>query len=226
MRLILVRHGETVYNAQARFTGQSDVLLSVLGRRQTAVLGEYLATECLDVIVTSDLERTRVMAEAIASYHALPIWEDTDLRELALGEWEGYTYNEVLARDAELVAQWQVDPVTYAPPGGETVAQLRDRCARALRRWQTRYPEVSVLWVTHGGLIGVLLCHLLKIDLNRRWQFHHENASISEIQLNSDRATIVRLNETAHLHMRGLKTRMVGAVRRMRELHLAPVSDL
>jgi len=226
MRLILVRHGETEYNAQARFTGQSDVPLSVLGRRQTAVLGEYLATECLDVIVTSDLERTRVMAEEIASYHALPIWEDTDLRELALGEWEGYTYNEVQARDAELVAQWQTDPAIYSPPGGETVAQLRDRCARALRRWPTRYPEVSVIWVTDGGLIGVLLCHLLNIDLDRRWQFHHDNASISEILLNSDRATIVRLNETAHLHIGGLKTRMVEAVRRMRELRLSPVSDL
>jgi broad specificity phosphatase PhoE len=205
MRLILVRHGETVYNAQARFTGQSDVPLSVLGRRQTAVLGECLATKCLDVIVTSDLERTRVMAETIASYHALPIWEDIDLRELALGEWEGYTYNEVLTRDAVLVAQWQVDPATYAPPGGETVAQLRNRCTRALRRWQTRFPEVSVLWVTHGGLIGVLLCHLLKIDLNRRWQFRHDNASISEIQLSSDRRTIARLSETAHLHVRGVE---------------------
>ena len=99
MRLILVRHGETVYNAQARFTGQSDVPLSVLGRRQTAVLGECLATECLDVIVTSDLERTRALAEAIARYHALPIWEDINLRELALGEWEA-------------------DPTNYAPPGG------------------------------------------------------------------------------------------------------------
>ncbi len=205
MRLILVRHGETVYNAQARFTGQSDVPLSVLGRRQTAVVGECLATACLDVIVTSDLERTRVMAEAIARYHGLPIWEDSDLRELALGEWEGYTYDEVLARDADLVAQWQVDPTTYAPPGGETVVQLRDRCARALRRWQTRSPEVSVLWVTHGGLIGVLLCHLLEIDLDRRWQFHHDNASISEIHLSSDRATIVRLNETAHLRVRGVE---------------------
>ena len=62
MRLILVRHEETIYNSQARFTGQSDVPLSVPDRRQTAVLGECLATACLDVIVTSDLERTRVLA--------------------------------------------------------------------------------------------------------------------------------------------------------------------
>lgn len=209
MRLIMVRHGETLYNAQRRFTGQSDVPLNMLGKRQAAALGEYLATEHLDVIVTSDLERTRVTAEEIARYHGLPIQEDIDLRELAFGEWEGYTYDEVLARDAKLVAQWRSDPATYAPPGGETVSQLRDRCARALRNWQTQYPEASVLWVTHGGLIGVLLCHVLGIDLKRRWQFRHDNASISEMHLSGEHVTIVRLNETAHIRALRVETEKV-----------------
>ena len=209
MRLILVRHGETMYNAQRRFTGQSDVPLNTLGKRQAAALGECLATQHLDVIVTSDFERTRVTAETIARHHGLPIQEDIDLRELALGEWEGYTYDEVLARDADLVTHWRIDPVAYAPPGGETVAQLRDRCARSLKRWQTQYPEASVLWVTHGGLIGVLLCHLLDIDLKRRWQFRHDNASISELHIRGERVTIVRLNETAHIRALMLKTEKV-----------------
>jgi broad specificity phosphatase PhoE len=202
MRLIVVRHGETIYNAQARYTGQSDVPLSGLGQRQVAMLGEYLATEQLDSIVASDLERTRATAMAIARYHALPVQEDADLREVALGAWEGSTYAEVRARDAALVVRWRTDATTYAPPGGETIVQLRDRVVRALKRWQTRYPEASVLWATHGGLIGVLLCHVLDIDLNRRWQFRHDNASITEIQLNDNRAIIVHLNETTHL--RGL----------------------
>ncbi len=199
MRLIVVRHGETFYNAQNRLTGQSDVPLNPLGERQAAALGDYMATEHLDVIVTSDLERTRVTARAIAYNHRLPIQEDSDLRELAFGEWEGYTFDEVLVRDGNLVSLWRADPSKNAPPGGETVAQLRDRCARALTRWQTRYPEASVVWVTHGGLIGVLLCHVLEIDLKRRWQFSHDNASISELRLKDDRVRIVRLNETAHL---------------------------
>jgi broad specificity phosphatase PhoE len=199
MRLILVRHGETLYNAQRRFTGQSDVPLSQLGRRQVAALGAWLAAEQLDVIGASDLLRTRATAEAVANHHALPVKEDSNLRELALGEWEGYTRAEVLLRDTDLLERWKVDPTNLAPPGGETVAQLRGRVARALGDWQTRYPGASVLWSTHGSLIGVLLCHILGIELNRRWQFRHDNASISEVQLKGDRATIVRLNETAHL---------------------------
>ncbi len=199
MRLIIVRHGETFYNAQRRFTGQSDVPLNPLGERQAAALCDSLTTERLDVIITSDLERTRITAKAIAHNHDIPVQEDSDLRELAFGEWEGYTYDEVLARDKNLASLWRVDPTQYAPPGGETVAQLRDRCARALKRWQTKYPEASVLWVTHGGLIGVLLCHVLGIDLKRRWQFRHDNASVSELRLSGDHAIIVRLNETAHI---------------------------
>jgi len=206
MRLVLVRHGETMYNAQRRYTGQSDIPLNTLGERQAAALVESIAKDHLDVIVTSDLERTRVTAEAIASNHGLTIQEDIDLRELAFGEWEGCTFDEVLARDAKLVAQWRSDPKIYAPPGGETVSQLRDRCARALNRWQTQYPEASVLWVTHGGLIGVLLCHLLDIDLKRRWQFRHDNASISELHLRGERVTIVRLNETAHIRALQMET--------------------
>ena len=199
MRLIIVRHGETRYNAQRRFTGQSDIPLNSIGERQAAALIKSLATEQLDAVVTSDSERTRITAQAIALNHGLPVHEDVDLRELSFGEWEGYTYDEVLARDATLASLWRTDPTEYAPPGGETVTQLSDRCARALHRWHTQYPEGSVLWVTHGGLIGVLLCHVLGIDLKRRWQFLHDNASITEIRLYGDRVIIARLNETAHV---------------------------
>jgi broad specificity phosphatase PhoE len=210
MRLILVRHGETLYNAQRRFTGQSDIALSRLGLHQVAALGASLASERLDVIGASDQQRARVTAEAVAHYHALPVVEDSNLRELALGEWEGYTRAEVLARDADLLERWQADPTGIAPPGGETVAQLRDRVVHALEAWRTRYEGASILWATHGGLIGVLLCHILGLELHRRWQFRHDNASISVIQLKGDRATIVRLNETAHLRDMGVEAGTVA----------------
>ncbi len=199
MRLIVVRHGETLYNVQSRFTGQSDIPLSALGERQAAALGKRLAAEPLAAIATSDLQRARVTAQAIARYHELPVQEDADLREIAFGAWEGATYDEIMARDADLVQRWLADPTIYAPPGGETVIQLRDRVAPALERWRTRYPEATILWAVHGGVIEVLLCHLQGVDLKLRWQFRHENASITEIDLNGKDATLVRLNEITHL---------------------------
>ncbi len=145
------------------------------------------------------MQRARVTAQAIARYHELPVQEDADLREIAFGAWEGSTYDEIMARDADLVQRWLSDPTIYAPPGGETVIQLRDRVVRALERWQTRCPETTILWAVHGGVIEVLLCHLQGVDLKLRWQFRHENASITEIELGRKGTRVVRLNETAHL---------------------------
>ena len=182
MRLLLVRHGVTYYNTEARYTGQADIPLSPLGVLQAEAVAQRLASEHIDAIVASDLQRARITAQAIALHHDLPVQEDSDLRETALGVWEGATYDEVLAREPALVKLWRNDP-TCAPAGGESMMQVRDRAARALERWQTRYPEGTVLWSTHGGFLGVLICHLLEMELVRRRQFRFGNTSITDIDL-------------------------------------------
>src|SRR5439155_21805514 len=199
MRLLLVRHGVTSNNQENRFTGQTDVDLSPLGHHQAMAVGERLAVEPLNVIVASDLQRTRVTAQLIAHHHILRVQEDANLREIALGEWEGLTYAEVVTRDAACLHRWQTDSANYAPPGGETSTQVRDRIVHALAYWQEQHPRGTVVWVTHGALIEVLLCHLLGMDLNRRHQFRLENASITELELSQKYAILIRLNETAHL---------------------------
>ncbi len=200
MRLIIVRHGETPYNTARRITGQTDVLLNELGQKQAELVGAYLAQETIDVVVSSDLQRTRATARAIARGHDLFLQEDADLREIAMGEWEGLTYTEITERFADSQTRWQSDPTTYAiPGGGETVTQVQVRLARALTHWYEQYPDATVVWATHGGVIGILICHLLGIDIRRRWQFRHSNASIAEISFSPEHIIIERLNETGHL---------------------------
>jgi alpha-ribazole phosphatase len=199
LRLLLARHGATPNNMEARYTGQADVELSASGAYQAKLLGARLTKETLDAIVSSDLRRTRATAQAIAHYHGLPVWEDADLREFALGAWEEVPFAEVKARDGALLERWRSDPENNAPPGGETGAQVRDRVLHALERWQEAYPKGTVLWVTHGGLIGVLLCHLLGMDLSRRNQFHTSNASLTELRLGGNYAILKCFNDTAHL---------------------------
>lgn len=199
MRLIVARHGETFNNVEDRFTGQSDVPLSPIGERQALALGAYLAGDHLDVIVSSDLQRARITARAIARYHDLPVEEDPRLRELSLGKWEGMTPTEVQVNEPDALLRWRADPSSSAPAGGETLIQFRARIVDALDNWYGRYPDGTVLWVAHAGLIGVLVCHMLGIDLNRRWQFHHDNASVTELRINGPRVSLVRLNETAFL---------------------------
>jgi alpha-ribazole phosphatase len=199
VRLIVVRHGQTRFNVEGRFTGQLDIPLDALGEQQAEALGRRLAETRLDAIVSSDLLRTRATAQAIARHHGLPVEEDADLREIAFGVWEGDTYAGVLARDAALVERWEADPTCYAPPGGETVTQLHARVVRALERWQGRYPQRAILWAVHGGVIEIVLCHVFNVALSRRWEFRHENASLTEIEVGNRVARVVRWNETQHL---------------------------
>jgi alpha-ribazole phosphatase len=199
MRLLIVRHGATANNLQARYTGQSDVPLSALGERQAAALAERLHDERLDAIVTSDLQRARSTAEAVTAYHDAPLVEDAALREIAMGAWEGLTHAEVQARFPQECAAWEGDPLHNAPLGGETVSAFAERVEHALRHWYERYPGGSVLWVTHGGLIGVLLCQLLGMSLDRRWQFRRDNAALNELEIGADWAVVTRLNGAEHL---------------------------
>ena len=199
MRLLIARHGATQNNLEARFTGQVDVPLSALGERQAQALAEGLSGMHLDALISSDLRRALATAEPIARLHDLEVRRDPDLREISVGIWSDRTGASIRAEDPELVARWEADPIHVAPPGGETVVELRDRAVRALDRWYAAYPTGDVLWVTHGGFLATLLCHILGMDQTRRWQFRRDNAGLSELEIGERGALVVRLNDTAHL---------------------------
>jgi alpha-ribazole phosphatase len=199
MRLVLARHGATDHNIERRYTGQTDAPLSPLGLRQAAALAARLAGERFDLILCSDLARARQTAAPIARRLDAPLRFDPDLREIAMGRWEGQTHAELAAADPEALAAWQTDPEGHAPPGGETTLQLRDRTVRALDRCRSDHPDGAVLWITHGGVIGVLLCHLLRIGLEHRWRFRRDNAALTEADVAADYAILMRLNDTCHL---------------------------
>ncbi|HEX7737707.1 MAG TPA: histidine phosphatase family protein [Ktedonobacteraceae bacterium] len=201
MRLLLVRHGITQHNLDQMYTGQTDAPLTDLGERQAEAAGRYLAAEKIDLIVSSDLQRTRHTAMAIARHHHLPVLEDPDLREVHMGTWEGFTAHQIQERN---LAEWTAvrgDPINIAPPGGESFIQVRGRAERALQRYREQYAGKTVLWATHGGFIGILFCHALKLDLSYRHCFRHDNTSISELIFEQELPWITRLNDTAHLRI-------------------------
>lgn len=203
MRLFVVRHGATSNNFEARYTGQLDSPLSALGEKQAVAVAERLRAIHFSVIVSSDLTRAATTADRIAEHQhspaPRPVRRDAQLRELAMGAWEGRTYADIVEAEPDVMRMWQDDPVTRAPPGGETMRQLSDRVKLALARWREEHPEGTVLWVTHGGVITALLCHLLGIGLERRWLFRRDNASITEFDLGKEYAMLMRMNDTAHL---------------------------
>jgi broad specificity phosphatase PhoE len=201
MRLLIARHGATLNNLEARWTGQMDVPLAPLGERQAQLLAGALADTHLDAIISSDLQRALDTAEPVARLHGLEVQRDPDLRELSVGAWSGRTGASIRADESDLMARWEADSVHVAPPGGETVIELQERAIRAYERWYAAYPDGDLLWVTHGAFLGAVLCYLLGVDLIRRRQFRGDNTGITEFEVSKRGVFLVGFNDINHLRV-------------------------
>ncbi|GAA4401687.1 histidine phosphatase family protein [Tsukamurella soli] len=168
-RLLLLRHGQTPYNAEARMQGQLDIELTDLGRRQAKAAGAALADRDPLRIISSDLQRAKDTADAVGAATGVPVTTDVRLRETMLGEWQGKSHVEVDGYMPGSRARWR-DAPTWAPPGGESrldVATrglpLVDELIAGLPEWGTS--ERPVILVAHGGLIAALTARLLDLPL-------------------------------------------------------------
>lgn len=198
MRLVVVRHGATKNNQKAQFTGQQDVPLSPLGERQARVLAEALADERFDALISSDLQRAVATLTPLAEALGQPIRLDASLREIGVGVWEGQSGAEVRAHFPGAIERWE-SAEDFAPEGGETVVAFRDRIIDAFERTRREFADGSVLWMTHGGVLGMLLSHVLGLGIDRRWQFRRDNTAIFEFDVGVDYCIVMRANDTAHL---------------------------
>ena len=160
--LVVWRHGETDYNVERRFQGQSDVPLNALGRRQAAEAARYLATLRPSAIFSSDLLRASVTADALARLTGLPVRLDKDLRERYGGVWEGLSSAEIEERYPEERKAW-------APPGGESVEAVIERTSAALSRIADGLPGGSLaVVVSHGAALSLSIAHLLRVPSDPR----------------------------------------------------------
>lgn len=198
VRLMVVRHGATANNLAAQFTGQSDVPLSALGEQQALALAESLANERFDALISSDLQRARATLAPLAELLEQPVRLDATLREIGVGVWEGLSGAAVRAQYPGAIERWESSE-SYAPEGGETVVAFRERIIEAFERSRREFPDGSVLWMTHGGVLGVLLCHVLGMDIQRRWQFRRDNTAIFEFDVGADYCIVMRANDITHL---------------------------
>lgn len=173
--LMLVRHGQTAYNAERRFLGQTDVPLDEVGIQQAEALAEALV-EPADAVFSSPLARARETARRL---HAAPLFHD-GLRELSQGALEGLEVREGYRRFPEFFAAWAVDPTEVPVPGGESLGACRDRAQAALEEIASRHgPGERVAIVTHQLVIASLLCTLSDKPLSR-WRDHGvRNAAVS-----------------------------------------------
>ena len=199
VRLLLVRHGETEWNAQGRYQGRSDVPLSEIGRQQALAARDRLAGEEIHAAYTSDLQRAWETAETILGPHGLSLYAEPRLREIYFGEWEGLTYDEIVHRYPKALAAWEADPVNVPPPGGEALSQVVTRVQAALSEIAAAHQDQTVLLVAHGGALQVLICLVLGLLPVIPWRFRLGACSLSEVCLYPAGPVLTRLNESSSL---------------------------
>jgi 2,3-bisphosphoglycerate-dependent phosphoglycerate mutase len=168
-RLILIRHGETDWNTEGRWQGQVDVPLNATGRRQAQRMARSLKSAAIMAIYSSDLQRARQTAQVLADSTGLPLHLDSRLREIHQGEWQGLLFSEIQARYTQAYQDRQRDPLNFSPPGGEAVAQVRERVVAAIREIVRQHPDEAVAIVLHGFVLAVLIAHLRGQPFDQVW---------------------------------------------------------
>jgi probable phosphoglycerate mutase len=198
-RIIAVRHGETVWNAEMRMQGQLDTALSERGRWQAARAAEALAGEGIETIVASDLARAYDTAAAIAAVLGLPITTDSGLRERSFGLFEGHTYAEIDARWPDAAARWRRHEPAFGPDGGETLIDFSARAVAAVTRIAAAARGRTTLVVSHGGVLDCLYRAASGLDLGASRSWDLGNAAINRLLYTGERFTLVGWSDTAHL---------------------------
>lgn len=207
-KIIYIRHGQTEWNVQGRYQGQTDVALSPLGVRQAEALAEFFPLDHLDAIYASDLSRAMTTAETIARRFSLAVQPRKDLRELHFGDWEGCSIPAIAETWPHLVDDLFHHPDRCAIPHGETFPQLQERATACIAELCNAHENQTIAVVAHGAILRTLLCAALHIDLRYVWTIRQFNTAVSIVRYENDGEgwpTIELLNSTAHLGRAGVE---------------------
>jgi len=204
-RLLLIRHGETQWNAQGRIQGHRDIGLSERGTRQAQLLAQFLAREDIDVVFASDLSRAHDTARPLAQARGVDLHIDWRLRERGFGLFEGHTYEEAEANWPNEYAIWRRRDPAYAVPGGESYLTARTRVFEFLSEILHRHAGATVAVVTHGGVLDIVYRAALAIPWETPRSHILPNASINRVDARPGRAgnppelTVVAWAQADHL---------------------------
>jgi len=200
-RLLLIRHGETAWNAEHRIQGRLDVPLSTTGVWQSGRLAERLASEEINAIVASDLARAWMTGMPLANALGLSMVPEPRLRERVFGIFEGKTLDDIAAEHPEEFAAWRARDVDWQIPGGESGTEFICRVLAAMQEIAEQYAGQTVAVVTHGGVLDVVYRNARALAWDAPREHLMLNASINRLQAqpNPLRMQIVDWADVAHL---------------------------
>ena len=199
--LLLIRHGETAWNAEHRIQGRLDVPLSTTGIWQTGRLAQRLAGEAIDAVIASDLARAWMTGAPVAEAHGLAMVPEPRLRERAFGIFEGKTLNEISTEHPDEFAAWRARDVDWRIPEGESGAEFIARVLEAMHEIAETHLGRTVAVVTHGGVLDVVYRHARALAWDAPRDHLMLNAGINRLQAQAAplRLQIVDWADIAHL---------------------------
>jgi len=206
--ILLIRHGETDWNADKRLQGHIDIGLNAKGQRQAQALGAALAGEPLDAVFASDLQRARDTAQAVAARQALPVQIEPALRERCYGGFEGLRHQEIAQRYPQDYAAWKARDPDVRYPGGEREAEtMREFSARAVAAVTGvvalgRYRKIAI--VSHGGVLECIYRWATQSGFGHARDFDILNASINRLQWDGQHLHILQWGDVNHLQVSAL----------------------
>jgi ribonuclease H / adenosylcobalamin/alpha-ribazole phosphatase len=208
--LVLARHGRTEHTETRLLSGGgSDPGLSAAGLRDARLLAAAVAVlggpvpglKPITRVQVSPQRRARETLAEVLAVAPAPVGTQVQdgWQEICFGEWEGMALRDLVARHPDVVARW-FDATAVAPPGGESVQQLRTRVTEQVRRTVAEHPGEVVLVVTHGGPVASVVSHALDAGTGALWRVMVEPCSLTVVRFWRDGGIqVVTVNSTGHL---------------------------
>ena len=198
--LLIVRHGETDWNAEERIQGHTDIGLSDTGAEQARLLGTRLALIPIDVAYCSDLKRAAETATLAIGDQDVVLNRTPRLREYHKGAFEGMTLTEIKAQFPEEYPKYLEKNLDYAPAGGETIRDVSSRMATVFGEIKDKHLNETVLVVGHGGSLRAGMVSLLSMPLEGNWSFVFGNCGLTMVETYEDNAVLRLFNDVSHLN--------------------------
>ncbi|HJW54812.1 MAG TPA: histidine phosphatase family protein [Burkholderiaceae bacterium] len=201
--VLLIRHGETAWNAVKRLQGHLDVPLNAKGEQQAAALGRALRDEPLDAVFSSDLQRALHTAQALAAPRGMEVQVDPGLRERCYGAFEGMMYADIGQRYPEAYAAWQARDIDARFPQGVHVAETLREFSQRVIHTMTRILEQGcyrkVALVTHGGVLECAYRAAQGVGFAHPRDFDILNASVNRLQWTGSGLKLLQWGDVSHL---------------------------
>lgn len=182
MQVYLVRHGESEANIKGLFSGVTNTPLSTKGIEQAVGAGLKLSDNKFDAIYSSPLSRAYETAESIAKFNEIEINIADGLVEMNFGIFEGLTYSQIQETYPEMTEQWQLNPVSFKFPEGESLLDLFNRTMECYQGIISNFKGEKLLIVAHSGVIRSILANEISETFEHYWKYRVDNCKISVIE--------------------------------------------